>query len=120
MGSAACGAAESDAPRAYHQSANVGQFDIMRTPVNTAMMSDTTNAMTRSAGPTGTVTGRPLMKMTPPEPGAPNVAGFSARNAPYNTANVAAVNTANSAAWMFSVVQNTSAYPSDPNQSAST
>ena len=92
----------------------------MPAPVTTAMMNDTTMAMARSTGPTGTVTGRPLMTMTPPEPNSPNVVGFRARNAPYNTANVAPVNPANSAAWRFSVVQNTSPYPSDPNQSAST
>ena len=81
MGSA-WGAPESGAPRAYHQSANVGQSDIIPAPVTSAMMTDTAMAMARSTGPTGTVTGRPLMKMTPPEPSSPNVAGFSARNAP--------------------------------------
>src|SRR3954449_510532 len=119
MGSA-CGTAGSGAPRAYHQSANVGQSDIMPAPVIRAMMSDATIAMARSTGPTGTVTARPLMIMTRPEPSSPKVVGFSARNAPYNAANVAPVNTAKSVASMFSVLQNTSAYPSDPNQSAST
>ena len=92
----------------------------MLAPVTSAMTSDTRIAMARSTGPTGTVMGRPLMKMTPPEPSSPKVVGFSARNAPYNAANVVPVNTANNMASMFSVVQNTSAYPSDPNQSAST
>ncbi len=92
----------------------------MPAPVPKAMMSDRTSAMARSTGPTGTVTGRPLMIMTGPEPSSPNVAGFRARNAPYNTVNVAPVNRASNVAWMFSVVQNTSAYPSEPNQSAST
>src|ERR671931_2598727 len=119
MGSAACAATASGARRAYHQSANVDQSDIMPAPVIRAMMSDTTMAIARSTGPTGTVTGRPLMTMTPPEPSSPNVVGFSARNAPYNAAKVAAVNTANSVVSMFNVLQNTSAYPSDPNQSAS-
>ena len=91
----------------------------MPAPVTKAIASEPPSAMSRSTGSTGSLIGWPLIRIGTPV-SSPSRGGLSATYAPYSTRNVTAAKTENTAACTFSVVQNTSTYPSESNHSDST
>src|SRR6476660_9139640 len=105
--------------RPYHQSAMVGQSDDSLTAAPKAMIADATETANERTGPIGSVTGRPSMRMLPPNR-SPKPGGFNPWNAPMRSANVATPAAVNTAPWIFSVFQKTSPYPRAPNHNAST
>ena len=74
-----------------------------------AMISVTTSADDAHAGSIGSFTGWPLIMMVPPDVRSLRLSGLNRRNDPYSATNVSTANTANAAAWKFSVLQKTSA-----------
>ena len=68
----------------------VGHSLMRPTAVPSATIAARSTAMIERTGPTGSLTGRSLMMMTPSLPISPNLAGLSARKAPYTAMKVAA------------------------------
>src|SRR6516164_9287297 len=104
---------------AYHQRASVGQSAANPAAVATAIRSEAASAIRLSTGSTGSLIGCPLMRSGTLF-SSPSPAGLSARNEPYNAANVASANSDNTSPWRLRVFQNTPPYPSESNQRAST
>ena len=88
-------------------------------PVAAAITNEPPSATRRMTGSTGSFIGWPLIRIGSPA-SSPSLGGFSARNAPYRIRNVATAKKVNVWPWSRRLVQNTSATPSDSNQSAST
>ena len=105
---------------AYQKSASVGHSADIAPPVAAAMTSETPRAMRRNTPSTGSFNGCPPMTIVWPLGKSGRCARFKARNDPYKTRNVTAVNAAKIPHCRPSFFQNTSAYPSDANQSTST
>ncbi len=113
------GSTAPDAAGACQYTAKSCQSAIIAVPVPAATTNAPAAAISRNTGSTGSLIGCPLMRIGRPA-SSPSRAGFNNRYDPYRTRKVTRKKPVKISARRLSVFQKTSAYPSDPNQSAST